>query len=223
MLRKWVLNMLYPSRCPLCRQGVDEDGTWCGHCVTTYIRPRQLQLPQRVTALDRCYAVTPYHGPMRRLLHALKYDGKRHYAKACHYGLRQFPWFTAVGPVDCVVPVPLAPEKEKARGFNQTELMFRPWAERHAPWADMLQRIRATASQWELSKRERADNIKGAFAVKSSFQVTQKRILLVDDIFTTGATLENCAAALHEKGAAAVTGLVMASDALSVPIHLRYQ
>lgn len=213
MLKNWLLNILYPSRCPLCRASVDAHGQWCHVCTEAYVRPRQLHLPRSVRQLDRCYAVTPYHGPMRRLIHALKYDGKRQYAAACHYGLRQFPWSREIGPVDCVVPVPLAPEKEKSRGFNQTELIFRPWAEQYAPWADMLQRIRATASQWELTKQERADNIKRAFTVKGSFRVTQKRILLVDDIFTTGATLENCAAALHEKGAAAVIGLVLASDA----------
>lgn len=214
MLKEFFLSLLYPPHCPFCRTSVARQGQWCDACFAAYWQPAVLRLPQRLTSLDRCVCVTKYYGPMRHVLHQLKYEGKTGYSKACHYGLSKFPWRQYLELVDCVVPVPLAPEKEKARGFNQTELIFRPWAETYWPWVDLLQRVRETKSQWQLRKTERAENIKRAFAVKGSFRVTNKHILLVDDIFTTGATLDNCALALKEKGAAAVTGLVMASDAI---------
>lgn len=214
MLKEFFLSLLYPNHCPFCRTAVERQGQWCETCFAAYWRPTVLQLPRRLTCLDRCISITKYHGPMRRLLHQLKYEGKTGNSKACQYGLSHFRWKQYWGEIDCVVPVPLSPEKEKSRGFNQTELIFRPWADAYWPWADALQRVRETKSQWQLKKPDRAENIKRAFAVKGSFRVTQKHILLVDDIFTTGATLENCALALKENGAATVTGLVMASDAI---------
>ena len=143
-----------------------------------------------------------------------KYDGAVRYEQAAEELLTQFPWPEQLGHIDCVVPVPLAPEKERKRGFNQSEVLFRSWAERRWPWKDGLQRVRSTQAQWHLDKADRADNVKRAFEVKGSFEVRGKHILLVDDIYTTGTTMEACAYALHKKGAASVTGFVVASGAL---------
>ena len=77
----------------------------------------------------------------------------------------------------------------------------------------LLQRLRPTKVQWQLRRDERTENVHNAFAVKETIDVDKKHILLVDDIFTTGATLEACAHALKQKGAASVTGLVIASGA----------
>ena len=76
-----------------------------------------------------------------------------------------------------------------------------------------MQRLRPTKVQWQLRRDERTENVHDAFAVKETIDVGKKHILLVDDIFTTGATLEACAHALKQKGAASVTGLVIASGA----------
>ena len=112
--------------------------------------------------------------------------------------------------------MPLAWEKKEIRGFNQTEILFRSWA-RHMelPWLDILQRVRPTAGQYALTSQERYDNIKNAFAIKGNCasMVKGRHIILVDDIYTTGATLDGCARVLKKHGAAMITGLVMASDA----------
>lgn len=216
MLKQFLLNLLYPPQCPLCRTSVRQQGEWCPACVSVYIQPRQLQLPKTMKGLGACYSLMSYTGPVRRMLHQLKYDGKTSYSAACQYGLRHFAWQDILPQLDIVVPVPLSPAKEKARGFNQTDLIFKPWATTYWPWVQPLERVRETAAQWQLSKEKRAQNLHRAFAVKEGYTVMGKRVLLVDDIFTTGATLDNCAIALREKGAAAVTGLVLASDALSM-------
>ena len=109
--------------------------------------------------------------------------------------------------------MPLAPEKLQRRGFNQAEALFRDWASARWNWCDALQRLRPTKVQWQLRRDERTENVHDAFAVKETIDVDKKHILLVDDIFTTGATLEACAHALKQKGAASVTGLVIASGA----------
>ena len=112
---------------------------------------------------------------------------------------------------DIAVPVPLSLTRLRKRGYNQSEFIFHSWAEAFTVWSDVLQRRRATRSQWKLSRLERAENVADVFSVKYGMAVQGKTILLVDDIYTTGATLEACARALKRKGAARVTGLVIAS------------
>ena len=213
MLKEWLLNLLYPPRCPGCGTAVSRHGQWCFSCFGAVWRPRRLQR-KRGSRLAACYCLCDYRGPVRTMLQRLKYDGAVRYERAAEELLMQFPWPEQLRHIDCVVPVPLAPEKERKRGFNQSEVLFRSWAERCWPWKNGLQRVRSTQAQWHLDKADRADNVKRAFEVKGSFDVRGKHILLVDDIYTTGTTMEACAYALHKKGAASVTGFVVASGAL---------
>lgn len=121
------------------------------------------------------------------------------------------------GRVDWVSPVPLAPGRAKERGYNQAELLARALAGRlGVPCRDVLRRTRETGTQTELTARERRKNVQGAFAVKGRYRagarvlgfrfppVEGKRILLVDDVITTGATAEECARVLKAAGAEAV-------------------
>ena len=167
----------------------------------------------RQDGLDGCYCLTDYRGPIRHVLQDIKFNKALKYDAACHYLLRRFPWQKRLSGIDMVVPVPLSKERLAKRRYNQTELIFRPWAETYWLWADALERTRNTKPQWGLTKDERMDNIKRAFRVDGSFFITGKHILLVDDIYTTGATMKTGAAALKDKGAATVTGLVIASGA----------
>jgi ComF family protein len=115
--------------------------------------------------------------------------------------------------VSLAVPVPLHKSKEKQRGFNQTELIFRDWLQtRGIVMQNVLLRTRATRPMYQLSAEERQHNLQGAFRVKEGTALAGKRILLVDDIMTTGATLYACARELRQSGAASVTAIVLASD-----------
>lgn len=214
MLKDLLLSIFYPPQCPLCRCSVDNHGTVCPTCQTTYIKPRMLTLSEDVEYLDACFTVCDYVGTVRHLLHRLKYDGQQRAGAQLAQTLQYVPKNWDISYIDCVVPVPLTPQKAAQRGYNQTEILFRPWLEKKKPWVDMLIRVRTTQSQWQLSKEKRKENIKRAFAVKGSFRATEKHVLLVDDIFTTGSTMEDCAYTLKENGAASVTGLVIASNAI---------
>ena len=150
---------------------------------------------------------------MRRLIHDIKYKGREGKCQACRVLLERFPWPERLKAIDMVVPVPLAPEKMKSRGFNQVESLFKTWADDHYRWADILQRLRPTDAQWNLPRSQRSENVHRAFGLRETADVKNKHILLVDDIFTTGATLEACAKALKREGAEEVIGLVMASGA----------
>lgn len=204
-------NIIYPPRCPGCGASVPVQGEWCDTCTAGIFHFRMIDGSRRSLGLDGCYALADYTGAVRRALSRLKYNGKVHYGPAFHYMLERFPWPERIATCDLVVPVPLYPLKEKKRGFNQNDIIFRPWAESHRlKWAEALQRVRPTASQYSLDREERRENIQRAFAIKSSFCRVQGHILLVDDIYTTGATMQTCAAVLKRKGAKKVTGLAIA-------------
>jgi ComF family protein len=116
--------------------------------------------------------------------------------------------------IDLVVPVPLSADRHRARGFNQAEILARPLSADHG-WAmatDVVERTRETRQQTELPARERLHNVAGAFAVSRPEAVAGKRVLLVDDVCTTGATLAACAAPLLQAGAEGVWGIVVARD-----------
>ena len=113
---------------------------------------------------------------------------------------------------DVVVPVPLHREREKERGYNQAALISKPLAKRlklpHK--AVLLVRTRARPDKQVLSLEERWESVRGAFATRPGSQVDNLRVLLIDDVLTTGATLDACARALREAGAKSVIGLTVA-------------
>jgi ComF family protein len=113
---------------------------------------------------------------------------------------------------DIVVPVPLHRERERERGYNQAALISKPLSKRlRLPHkAVLLMRTRARPDKRILSLEERWESVRGAFATRPGSQVDNQRVLLVDDVLTTGATLDACARALREAGAKSVIGLTVA-------------
>jgi len=116
---------------------------------------------------------------------------------------------------DVVVPVPLHRQREQERGYNQAALIAKPLAKRlRLPYrAVLLVRTRARLDKRILSLEGRWASVRGAFATRPGSQVDNQRVLLVDDVLTTGATLEACARVLREAGAKSVIGLTVARAA----------
>ncbi|MGQ9631088.1 MAG: ComF family protein [bacterium] len=152
------------------------------------------------------FPVVAYEGAAREAIHLLKYDGKTDLARplgemmALH-ALDELGDFA----FDCVVPVPLSLRRLRQRGYNQS-LLLALEVGRHLrkPVLDVLARIRDTVPQSDLGSEERRKNVRGAFAVKSPEDIAEKIVMLVDDIFTTGATADECAFALRIAGAKSV-------------------
>jgi ComF family protein len=113
---------------------------------------------------------------------------------------------------DAVVPVPLDRGRLRERGYNQAELIAKPLARMLGiPFRSyLLVRTRPRPNQLRLTRRERWETVRGAYATHKMAQVDKLRVLLVDDVFTTGATLDACSRALKEAGAARVVGLTVA-------------
>jgi ComF family protein len=117
-------------------------------------------------------------------------------------------WWGASG----LVPVPLHPRKKRSRGFNQSELLARELADRSGiPFLpELLKRIRSGPPQTTLSGEERRSNLRGAFAMKRRSSAAGLTLILVDDVFTTGATLTACSHTLLEAGAEEVRAVTLA-------------
>jgi competence protein ComFC len=117
---------------------------------------------------------------------------------------------------DVVVPVPLQRQRERERGYNQAALIAKPLAKRLGlPYKSvLLTRIRPRPDKHLLSCEERWESVRGAFATRPGSQVDNLRVLLVDDVMTSGATLDSCAKTLPEAGARSVIGLTVARAVL---------
>jgi ComF family protein len=161
---------------------------------------------RRASTVARSRAIGPYDGPLRSIVHALKYRGCRSVAKALAGRMRRCG-DEALDGVDIAVPVPLHSGRQAARGFNQAADLARHLG---LPVVDALRRRRATASQTDLPAARRHANVRGAFAIRRGSDVRGLRVVVVDDVSTTGATAEACARVLLEAGAREVTALTAA-------------
>ena len=159
--------------------------------------------------LDWCEAWGHYRGTLERVLAAMKF--RRHdFLDDALASLLDETLRGRDRAFDAIVGVPMSRTKERRRGYNQAELLARALARRAGAGCDMtlLTRTAERATQSMLPKRERADNVRGAFAASS--RVKGKSILVVDDICTTGETLRACATALRAAGATRVCAIAVA-------------
>ncbi|MBS1772919.1 MAG: ComF family protein [Bacteroidetes bacterium] len=138
-------------------------------------------------------------GLLQHLMHGLKYDGKKEIGiflgRQLGHDLKLLNWHQGI---DIIVPVPLHPKKEAARGYNQTEIIAEGMSEvlELPVVTDLLYRARNTESQTQKTREERIENMQDAFNVKNTEKYSGKHVLIIDDVLTTGATLEACAKAI---------------------------
>ncbi|WP_295159205.1 ComF family protein [Selenomonas sp. AE3005] len=217
-MRETLLNFIFPPHCPRCHAYVEERGLWCPHCLQETLKLQRLPLKVPMQkAIAEAWAFGVYRGGLQSIIKALKYRGRRstlpYIDTLLRTGLADKQLRHILSGVDMAVAVPLYPAKEKQRGFNQAELIFKNFLQAaDIPLTRQLVRLRATVSMYQLSEQERRQNLQNAFAVTAAKAVTGKNILLVDDILTTGATLHECAKVLKAAGAGTIYALVLASD-----------
>lgn len=186
-----MLDWLLPSACVACLRLLRADASrgLCSACAA-----------EVVPAEERSPGAFSYEGALRRALSAFKYqrDLSRVGPLAELIALRDLPF-------DDAVAVPLHPRRQRSRGFNQSELLLRRALRMHGHRAPVpaLRRTRPTAPQVGLPAHQRKDNVKGAFALsrRAAALLQGRRVLLFDDVVTTGATLQAAAAPLRAAGA----------------------
>jgi ComF family protein len=155
-----------------------------------------------------------YRGPVPSLVHAFKYRGRRSAARAAGRWMAcRLSRFPELSGHDTLVAVPLHPRRLRERGYNQAGLLAEGLARMTGqPVLDLLQRARPTRPQWDLDRQSRRENLAGAFLAAP--QARGKSILLIDDVCTSGASLEECGRALLRAGAARVAAYVFARQTL---------
>jgi ComF family protein len=191
---------------PLGPFALDHEGRWCEGCRT---------LP--LAAFRRTVAVGSYEGVLRRAVASYKYGRRPHLARTLSALLvgRAVEAFAGDAAPDVVVSVPLHPSRRRWRTFDQAELLAAPVAAAlGVPLArGALRRAVDTPTLTRLSRAERAETVKGAFRVAKPRDVEGRRVLLVDDVMTTGVTCSECARALKAAGATEVVVAVLARTA----------
>ena len=221
-----VLNLFYPPHCaicltetparehlcPQCRKQAQTISPPCCHVCS---EPFFGEVDDSFTCPkceDRAFhfdcAVASYRstGPVRELIHRFKYNGKYHLRHVLAGWLAENLTDSRLqAPFDHIVPVPLHPTRYRERGFNQAQVLGELLAKRSGvPVLNALRRVRYTSTQTRLSRDDRIQNLRNAFEMRKSVDVNQLHLLLIDDVLTTGSTVDECARVLQAAGAASV-------------------
>ncbi|MDP9099518.1 MAG: ComF family protein [Verrucomicrobiota bacterium] len=222
-----MASLFYPPTCVVCAANVERSEYLCADCqrrapriVAPFCAKCSEPFPGAITQTFSCAncehrvlhfncAVAAYRsrGLVRKLVHEFKYARQRHLRYPIAGWLRE----TLRDPrlhgrhFDVVVPVPLHPARERERGFNQAMLLAELLAPTiTAPLRTALERTRYTTTQTAYHRAERMENLHGAFRLRKNQDVRDLRVLLIDDVLTTGSTLNECARVLIASGAVSV-------------------
>ena len=214
-----LIYLIYPPLCPICEKIVDERYKLCEECAKNILSVEETKdFPAPISGVIR---ITKYRGGSRSLLRRLKFDNNKNVLETLQKILYDVSSRDEVknflAKVNLATFVPLHAERLKKRGYNQTELIFSDWLKSmNLPAKNLLLRTKATPHLYKYNADERKEILKGAFSLAEGVEVTGKNILIVDDIFTTGATAAGCAEVLKTAGANKIFVMALASDFGSV-------
>ncbi len=218
-----ILDLFFPKRCVACgklgaylcancykKVGIVQYPV-CPYCLRQAVGGRVHPRCKKPFGLDGLVIASRYRGSVRLLITKFKYKYVRDILSLlCELLASNISRFDL--PQDALfVPVPLHPRRKRWRGFNQSELLANQLGARFGiKSVDLLARVRETKSQVSLAAKERKGNVSGAFGLKGKVKVESRKIILVDDVYTTGATMKECAKVLKMAGAKEVWGMVVA-------------
>jgi competence protein ComFC len=208
--------------CPRCENSLEKRGyPFCLKCRNP-ISPheRSCKICGGRPVIAEVWSLGEFDDFYRPLIHAFKYGGLLPAGKYMSHRLAEtIRDGLGIDAIDHVIPIPLHPSRQRKRGFNQSQLIAKIIGRtlncEYSP--DSLVRIKKTRDQTGLNQRERIDNMRGAFALRGDWDLSDKRILLVDDVTTTGATATEAAQVLKAGGARRISLAVIAAAGLDVP------
>jgi len=226
---KSIWDIIFPKRCINCKK---EGSFLCEDCLSLIpINPFEYCLCEKLEKrnkcencknryLDKILSATDFNNKIiREAIHKFKYS----FIEELSIPL-SFIILNHLQNIDCqidnsfvVIPVPMHDKKKRRRGFNQSEEIAKLISEATSlPFSTTLVKTKETKPQMELNKAERIENIKNCFAIKNKKEIENKTIILLDDVYTTGTTMEQCAKVLKENGAKEVWGLTIAREINSI-------
>ena len=214
-----ILDFFYPPHCPVCDKYIENrEDILCSECEKNILAVEQY--PYKRPPLKEIWRLTRYKGGTREIIRDLKFNKKLNRLKVIENILdkaitseNKLPHL--LNKIDIAALVPLHSEREKERGFNQVELIFEKlMKQKNISIEKLTVRTRATEHLYDKNLQERQKELDGAFALAEGLEekIKGKKILILDDIFTTGTTMSECAEILKNNGAFEIYGLALASD-----------
>jgi ComF family protein len=218
----FTIDVVYPKRCAGCGQR----GLWvCSECASNFLpfaKPwcdrcgvphvdGSCKCGSTPISIDQVRSFGPFEGWLREAILQFKYESE--WARAEHLGPMLVNAATDIRAFDTLIPVPLHPTRYRQRGFNQSQLLAQQVGKLlHRAVDDSLVRTRRTEAQARLRGIDRAANVSDAFTVRRPELVAGRAIVLIDDVITTGSTLDACARALRSAGAESVSAVTLARE-----------
>ena len=224
-------DFLFPPVCPHCGAPVATQGDWCKACFTDLLHIRHV--PHKfLHYVDDVCVLAEYRGGLKSMIYDVKFNEKKEQSKGVAPFLASYNFYMKYDERDIVkgncktiydyiVPVPSSEMKKKKRGYNQVDLFFKKWAyslekidKGYFVWLDCIYKFETSSDMWSLTHKERHQNIENAFVIKAEYKdidFSTKRILIVDDIYTTGATIEVVAKVLRSYNPSRLDALTLAS------------
>lgn len=201
-----VVALLYPPRCLVCNQVVEYGDLWCNHCP---IDETPLAHPPSSSSLQGLVSPLVYGGGVQKAVWILKEQSRSDLLQFFAQRITQLLAHQKDWEYDWIVPVPMNPEKEQQRGFNHAAVLAKELGSivGREVRQNLLFRVEGARVQHHLSPWERWENAQSSYGRWNLQSCEGKSILLVDDVYTTGATLEACGAQLLAGGAARVYGV----------------
>lgn len=218
-VRDMVLDFFYPPRCPICERYIENrSDILCDECADNILNiecSHYSSLP-----IKEVWRLTKYKGSTQRIIWDIKFNKKLDEMSAINKILQKvlssnIELKEMLRKIDIATAVPLHINREQERGFNQVELFFGEWLnQQNIPMERLLLRDRDTEHLYDKNREEREKEVGGAFSLieGAEAKIKGKQLLILDDIFTTGTTMGECAKVLRIGGTSEVYGIALASD-----------
>lgn len=223
-IRRYLLDIPFPNRCPFCDRVIPWNAYVCSSCgIALPLAEGICEACGKEVCIcgagiyyDQCIAVCFYEGIATQAVLRMKYGNCPDHAEGMGYLMAQ-RLLDRGGQYDMLLPVPMTKQKQRARGYNQADLLAKAIS-RHTGipnYNHVFCKRKHTAEQHTLSKQQRQENLSNAFQVVQPRFVSGKSILLCDDVLTTGNTLSECARILKICGAATVSAIVFVTTKMT--------
>lgn len=217
MINIW--DFLFPTTCPSCGREVYMGSSWCQSCLQKVSLGKEVQI-ENGRYVKEVFVLAQYVDGVRNVLRDVKFNDKKEVQE------KVLPFFAALEKwdylkeVQLVIPVPISRKKREERRYNQVDILFKDFfLERGLLYKDCLAKLSHTKPMWGLMKKKRYYNVYGAYILReellSNNYIYGKNVLIVDDILTTGSTIEEVGRILNKSGAKKIKALTFASGALT--------
>lgn len=214
LIKRWLLDFVYPNRCPFCDTIIPFDEYFCSGCGEAFTPPPK---KEEHPYLDDLVAVTSYDSVSRPFVMEMKNNNNGYALSAASSMIfKRIEQEELLSDVDVITFIPMRKRDIRKRGYNQTKLIAKEISGlSRLPCRRLIDKIKDTEEQKKLSAEERRKNVKGVFSYCSNqYDIKGKNVLIIDDVCTTGSTLSEAARILRDEGAKKVFAAVFAKTVI---------